>query len=210
MSLIDRYQELWRQGRRAVLRGDVDVQPFGTGCWPLSVALRLDPPTRARFADLAAEAAALVGDAYLFDHHVTVRAVDDGGLALYESALREATAGLGPVRLRFDGVVLTRSNLMACGYPVDDTASRLRARLAEALAARGADGLERGRSRDIWHTTLVGFGGPVADPRGLVEWVTDRLDQPFGTARCDVADLNRWTAAERQQHAIPIFSAPLG
>ncbi|SNT64517.1 hypothetical protein SAMN05421812_11772 [Asanoa hainanensis] len=207
--MSDRYQELWQQGRRAVLRGEVTVQPFGTGCWPLSVALRLDVATRGRFADLAAEAAAFVGDAYLFDHHVTVRAVDDGPPAVYESALAEATAGLGPVRLRFAGVVVTTTNVLACGYPVDETAPRLRSRLAEALAASGADGLERDLRRDIWHTTLVGFTGPVADPRGLVEWATARLNQPFGTARCDFADLNRWTATGRQQHANPIVSARL-
>ncbi|GAA1831856.1 hypothetical protein GCM10009682_58020 [Luedemannella flava] len=217
--MADRYQELWTQGSRAILRGDAVTQdgPLGTGRWPVSIALRLDETTRSTFATLASEAAAVIGDAYHFDHHVTVRAVhpasddtiDEHRMTLYADALREAVAGLGPVRLRFDGLTLAPGNVMACGYPVDDTADRLRARLAESLATRDADGFERGYRRDIWHATLIGFAGPVNDPQQLVDWVARRRREPLATARCDAVELNRWNALADRQVAAPLCRVSL-
>jgi hypothetical protein len=216
---VDRYDELWADARPAVLRRELVVEagPRGRERWPLSVILRLDESTARTFAGLTAELTGLIGAAYAFDHHVTVRALappthgltaGDQRLAGYADALREATMDLGPVRLRFDGLTATALNVLACGYPADDTAEALRYRLAGALAARGLDGFERDVRRTTWHATLLTYGRQPADAHRLAAWIEARRHHRYGVATCATVQVAAWDAADRQI-ALPLATVRL-
>lgn len=171
----------------AILRGAYLPEPLpqsGSPRWGLSLVLLPD----AR----AAEALAAVGDrlrtasanphvAYAADSvHVTVRSLEgwsdrvgDDVVAHHERRIAALVAGRGPLRARFDALMLATSGAIAVG-PADPGLAPLRAAL---LADARVDHRERvpggdgDRVRDSAHASvLVLRPGRRADP-GLVEAV---------------------------------------
>src|SRR5690606_4752874 len=92
----------------------------------------------------------------------------------YVEALHETAAKASPVSLRLVGLTLSPRGVLACGVPADGAAENLRRVLGDALVARQVGEFEAGSRRDMWHSTLVHFTGPIADPPGLVAWVRHR------------------------------------
>jgi hypothetical protein len=119
--------------------------------------------------------------------------LDDATRATF-AALTDELAPLIGAAFRFD-LTLTASGV---------TADLLRDRLAATLAAREIDGFERSRSRDTWHSTLIGFAGPVAHPGALIDFVGTRRTADLGTATCARTEVTGWSATVDQQIAAPI------
>jgi hypothetical protein len=214
-----KFDLLFTQGRDAVLAGTHhrDGPLVEGGRWGLSVVLRPDPATAARLAAVAAGAHALAGPQHWrtgseATSHVTVLPLEpyrhdvpagDPHVARYTSGLKAAAAASRPVRLRFDGLTLTRHSVMACAYPVDDTAETLAANLKDAI------GRNQWSERDIWYANLVHFAAAIYRPQELVDWVAARRRLDLGFARIDDVRLVGWRSDGSLPEPVPLGVAPL-
>ena len=85
--------------------------------------------------------------------------------------------------------------MLATGFPRDATLERLRARLRDALRARGLDGMLDQRYRLVTaHSTLLRFVAPPADPARLAAALAVVRAEPLGTLHVDSLQLvvNDW------------------
>jgi len=221
------FDRLFDLGSDVVLGGthEFDGPPAdGDARWGISVNFRPDPSLSGLTARLSTEALDLVGP----DHwptgnkdavHLTVRALeqhrspvpnDDDATARYAQALRRAVDRCpGSVRFAFTGLTLTPTCVMACVEPLDAAADRFASALAEEL---GPDGwYEMGFNRNIWYASLVHFTGPIADPRGLVEWVRARRlgDLEVNHFAATAVELIRWSYNGRQVLPVGMAVVPL-
>ncbi|MFJ4440425.1 hypothetical protein [Streptomyces sp. NPDC088923] len=140
--------------------------------------------------------------------HFTVRTLenyrsfvpdDDERVMRYRTALRQASARTGSIRLELTGLTLTPASVMLCASPSGPAIERFAACLAEEL---GDDGwFEAGFTRDIWYANLVHLTGLPTDPRALVEWVAARRDLDLGSSVHTSVDLVAWTFGNR--HMVP-------
>jgi 2'-5' RNA ligase len=109
--------------------------------------------------------------------------------------VRAAVEGLPAFDIDFAGITISRGAVLATGFPRDDTLETLRARLREALRARGLDGMLDQRYRLVTaHSTLLRFVRPPADPARLAAALAALRDVPLGTMRVDALQLvvNDW------------------
>ena len=206
----DTFTRLFTLGRAALLTGahQRETRPVdGDARYGLSIVLRSDPAAAARLAQIGAEAAALAGpghwpsgDADLV--HFTVRSLerhrenvadDDPAAARYAAALAKAAGA--PIRLRLTGLTMTPVSVMACAWPCDDAADDFAATLEVAL---GPDGSYETGERDIWYANVLHFAGPVADPAGLIDWVTQRRELDLGEVTMEAAELCQWVPGPRR------------
>ncbi|HEY6740266.1 MAG TPA: hypothetical protein VI076_15590 [Actinopolymorphaceae bacterium] len=220
------YERSWQVGARAVLDGRhlTDTPPRDQGRWGVSFLLRPDAVAVERLAALATRAGALIGPRQCWTHgtdslHVSVRALephratvalDDPRVSAYVRALHETAAKAALVALRLVGLTLSPRGVLACGVPADGAAESLRDLLGAALAARNVDEFESGRTRDMWHSTLVHLTGPVADPRGLVDWVCQRRRVEPGTMHAGDLELVRYRYADKRMRIVTLAMAALG
>jgi hypothetical protein len=170
------------------------------------LVFRAGEPRSVALAALAADAAANAGAHHwrsgdLGRAHLTVRALEpyiaeipEDRRERYLSAAQRAATGLGPVRFVLEGVTLSAGTVMARARPLDGRADDLRQRLDDEL---GDDGwLERhvfSSGRDpIWYCSVLHFAGPIADPRGLVDWAAAQSDVSVGVASFTALDLCTW------------------
>ncbi|MFJ2095025.1 hypothetical protein ACIOEW_38130 [Streptomyces sp. NPDC087901] len=128
---------------------------------------------------------------------------DDERVMRYQTALRQASARVGSIRLELTGLTLTPASVMLCASPSDPTVERLAEYLAEELADDGW--FEAGFNRDIWYSNLVHFTGLPADPWALIEWVSARRNLDLGSSVHTYADLVAWKFNNRH-----MVSATLG
>jgi hypothetical protein len=220
----DKFDRLFERGRGAVLSGQhyQETPPVDGGRWGISVIFRPDTVSMDRLDALTVEALDVAGGSHWptgarETMHVTVRALEAHRLAVpledpavgrYRAALRRAAESASSVRLKFAGLTLTPSGIMACAYPADDAADHFAALLADALGPDGA--FEARFTRDIWYATLVHFTGPVASPSALVDWVAARRDIDLGAAYVQEVELMRWQHRGFQPMRVPLLCLPLG
>ena len=221
------FDRLFDRGSEAVLGGthQFDSPPAdGDARWGISVNFRPDPS----LSDLTARLSTDVLDVAGADHwptgsndaaHLTVRALEqhrspipnnDDAVVRYSRALRRAVDRCpGSVRFAFTGLTLTPTSVMACVEPLDAAADDFAAALGEEL---GPDGwYENEFNRNIWYANLVHFTGPIADPRGLVEWVRARRlgDLEVNHFAASAVELIRWSYNGRQVLPVGIAAIPL-
>ena len=216
----DTFDRLFALGRDALLAGShqCETPPIdGAARYGLSIVLRPDPAAATRLAEVGAEAATLAGGGHWPSGdtdlvHFTVRSLeghreavpaDDPAAKRYEAALRQAARR--PIRLRLTGLTLTPVSVMACAWPCDDAADQFATTLEAAL---GEDcTFENGR--DVWYANVLHFAGPIADPAGLVEWVTRRRTLDLGETTIDTAELCQWVPDPRRPAPRTLATAPL-
>ncbi|MGW4463004.1 hypothetical protein [Micromonospora sp. NPDC004704] len=218
------FDRLFDQGRTAVQTGNHyrDSPPVDGGRWGMSVVLQPDARYAMRLAEVTAAAQLVAGAAHWPTGapdavHLTVRAIqahrsvipaNDPLATRWAAALGRAAAASRPVRLRFQGLTLTPSGVMACAYPADSAADDFAARLAEEL---GEDGwFETGFVRDIWYATLIHFSGPIRHLVDLVDWVAARRDLELGQTIVHEAELVRFRYNGRQPIRVALATAPFG
>ena len=217
----DTFDRLFDLGRAALLAGShqCETPPAdGAARYGLSVVLRPDPAAAARLAEVGAEAAGFAGgghwpsgDADLV--HFTVRSLErhresvpagDPAVRRYGAALDRAARG--KIRLRLAGLTLTPVSVMACAWPCDDAADEFATTLEAAL---GEDGGYENGERDIWYANVLHFAGPIADPAGLVDWVTRRRTLDLGETTVDTVELCQWVPDPRRPAPLVLASTRL-
>ncbi|MFI7152885.1 2'-5' RNA ligase family protein [Nonomuraea sp. NPDC050022] len=194
-------------GRDALLSGRaVHDRPMveGGARWGAAAVLRPAGTVLDRLVELAREASTVAGPGHWahgadclhvtlrsLEHYRSVIRMDDPLRRAWADALREAVAGLPPVRVVLRGVSPHAGGVLACGYPVDDALVTLQKRFAHGLAARGVRDFERGRVRDRWYVSLVHFAEPVSvtTAEEIVGWCDERADLPIGLAELTAAEI---------------------
>lgn len=201
------FDDLFTEGAAALADGSHGIQVVpteGDRRWGVSALLRPDPRAAASLETLACEAAAVAGDGHWLtgaarNSHLTMRALEhprddirdgDPSVTRYAGALQRAAAGVRPLTFDVTGLTLTPLSVMACVLPADDAADRLSAAFTEAL---GPDAwLENGFQRDIWYLNILHFAAPVADPRALIGWVTERRESAPIPLRVTEVEIATW------------------
>jgi 2'-5' RNA ligase len=205
------YDAMWDCAWPAVSRGDVECDlHLAGGLDPrrgMTVIARPDAALAARCAAVQDRLAAAGPRQYRqprADLHMTVLSLftvsEDYAPRLarsseYAAAIRAAVEGLPAFAIDFAGITISRGAVLATGFPRDATLETLRARLREALRARGLDGMLDQRYRLVTaHSTLLRFVATPADPARLAAALEDLRDTPLGTMRVDALQLvvNDW------------------
>jgi hypothetical protein len=212
----ERFEELFEQGRDAVLAGTVpeqDPPAEGDLRWGLTVVVRPEESVARRIEHVTEEAMAVAGDMHwptgaAISSHFTIRTLEcfrtnipDGDIpvARYLAALREASKQVDAFRLKLTGLILTPRSVMLCASPVGGVIERFACALASAL---GDDAwFEAQLHRNIWYSNLVHFTEPPRDPQGLVEWVAARRRMDMGSSLHTHAGLVAWKFNGR--HVVP-------
>jgi 2'-5' RNA ligase len=205
------YDAMWDRAWPDVSRGDVDCdRHLAGGLDPrrgLTLIARPGPALAARFGTVQDALLAADPRQYrqpLADLHMTVLSLftvtEDHGPHLarradYAAAAGAAIDGLPAFDIEFAGITISRGAVLARGFPCDGTLELLRARLRDALRARGLDGsLDRRYRLVTAHSTLLRFIVPPPEPARLAAALAALRDAPLGTMRVDGVQLvvNDW------------------
>lgn len=212
---------LHERGRAAVLAGETtyDVPPGPSSTrWGLSLLLRPDPAAATRLDEASAAVAALAGPHHWRTggrgaSHLTVADVEPwrGGVTAHDPLVRRCAERLAPVatrlppaRLTVTGLLLAPGGVLARAEPADHATSHLRPAVLAALGdAATVDSSYRG---DRWWCSLLHFTGPIANPRGLVDWVDARTDLDLGPFRGELLELVRYEHDGERTVPVPLAS----
>lgn len=204
-ELAARYDEMWDDAEPAIRAGRVTIDPWATrkdADERRGIALIARPlfGVRARLGRLRDELRLLEPGQYCYPRaslHLTVltplsatadHAPHRAHLAAYREAVADALAGERAFRIDVRGVTASREAVLAQGFPRDGTLERIRARLREALAARGVGGgVDRRYRLRTSHLTLMRFAAPLRDPAAFADALTAARGRDFGTL--EVAEL---------------------
>ena len=216
---------MWDRAWPDVSRGDVDCdRHLAGGLDPrrgLTLVARPDAALATRFA--AVQDAVLAADPHqyrqpLSDLHMTVLSLFTvtadyaphlARRADYAAAARAAAADLPAFDIDFEGITISRGAVLAKGFPRDGTLEALRARLRDALRARGLDGTLDQRYRLVTaHSTLLRFIAPPADPARLAAALAGVRAMPLGTMRVDSLQLviNDWYMSSAAVEPVESFT----
>ena len=219
------YDAMWDRAWPDVSRGDVDCdRHLAGGLDPrrgLTLVARPGPALAARFG--ATQDALLAADPHQYrqpvsDLHMTVLSLFTvtadyaphlARRADYAAAARAAAADLPAFDIDFEGITISRGAVLAKGFPRDGTLERLRARLRDALRARGLDGTLDQRYRLVTaHATLLRFIAPPADPARLAAALADVRAMPLGTMRVERLQLvvNDWYMSSAAVEPVETFT----
>ena len=226
-DLHTHYDAMWDRAWPAVAGGDVDCDTHLAGGRDARRGLTLIARPGAALADRFGALQARLADADprqyrqpRADLHVTILSLFTvtadyaphlARRADYAAAVRTAVAGLPAFDIDFDGITISRGAVLARGFPRDGTLERLRARLRDALRARGLDGSLDQRYRLVTaHATLLRFTAPPQDPARLAAALAEVRAMPLGTMHVESLQLvvNDWYMSSAAVEAIESFTLP--
>lgn len=180
------FDRLFESSVGVVLRGghERDEPPAEGGRWPVTIVCVPPQAIRARLDALMREALVHTGPGHFLtgrpdSSHLTVRALEpyrdaaaptDAVTSDWLAALVRAARSTPPLELRLTGVTLTRGGVMAQVEAVGDEPWAFMRRLRDELGSL-AWYEDQWMERNIWYATLVHFGAPILDAKGLVDWV---------------------------------------
>lgn len=195
------YASIGAQGRPALLAGGVPdellAHPERDNRMSVALVLRPAQPVREQIGQALTRLRAAHPELYYYpadDLHITVLDLLAGRPGLvcppelaegYAQAIRQAAAGLPPIRARFAGFTASGSALLVKGYPGPELEA-LRQRVRAALRAQGLPLEERYETRSC-HITAVRFPCPIADPAALVRRLDEMAALSFG--ECTISKL---------------------
>jgi 2'-5' RNA ligase len=219
------YDAMWDRAWPAVSRGDVECDPhLAGGLDPrrgMTLIARPDAALAARLTDVQHRLADADPRQYRqprADLHMTVLSLFTvtadyapqlARRAAYAAAVRAAVRDLPAFDIDFKGITISRGAVLAAGFPRDDTLETLRARLREALRARGLDGMLDQRYRLVTaHSTLLRFVAPPADPTRLAAVLAEVRNEPLGTLRVGSLQLvvNDWFMSSAAVEPIEMYA----
>lgn len=185
-ALQQGYERMWAVavGASDIRTGTVGADPVPTETtlrWGVSVIAKVQPPLDATLAGLAESCRRFCGDNHTFYQrasvHITVRSCEfhradiahnAPAVRHYRTALAEVSRAHAPFEIAYCGVNTNRTGVIVQGYPVTTTLQQLREALHLRLVELGAkSGPEQDGVRRTAHSSIVVFGGAVADPVGL-------------------------------------------
>jgi 2'-5' RNA ligase len=129
----------------------------------------------------------------------------------YQAAVDEALGDARPFDVEFRGVTLAPAAVMARGFPLDNTLERLRARLRDALTARGLGAALDQRYRlETAHATIVRFTAPLGSPARFVATLDAARERAFGTFTVGELELVIGDWYQSSERAEPVATYTLG
>jgi 2'-5' RNA ligase len=228
-ALASHYDAMWQNAFPAIAAGDVayDRYLLNKGCDPrrgLTLVARLDPRVSSRLIALLNKLAGVEPDQYYpleADLHLTVLSLFTvteawkphlAHLDGYRAAVAEALEAARPFAVDTAGLTLSRSAVIAQGFPHDDMLGEIRDRLRGALARRGLDGTLDQRYRLVTaHSTLMRFRTPLRDPQRFAECLAALREEVFGTSVFDTLYLvfNDWYMSSQTLRTLDAYALGL-
>lgn len=206
-DLAERYRALWEESAPLVRAGKAELDPVALDKSRdrrrgVSLLARPDEALATRLAAFGAELGAGEPGLYLTpagDLHVTVLSLFTATadfprylahFGTYEKAVEDALEEARPFDIVLRGVTLSAGAVLVQGFPADDTLQRVRARLREAIQARGRGGdLDQRYRLETAHLTLARFAAPLVDPVRFVDGLAARREVDLGTLHVDRLEL---------------------
>lgn len=221
------YNTMWNSAFAAVAGGAVDHDPH-LAAGPdrrrgLTLIARSDAALRARFAAMLDRLTNAEPQQYRYpvaDMHVTILPLftatehPAGELARlddYRAAVRAALEGTEAFDIDFGGITLSRSAVMARGFPCGPALDTLRDRLRSQLRERGLDGsLDQRYLLVTAHVSLFRFSAPLRDAARFAALLEELRDTPFGTMHVEQVELviNDWYMSSNSLELVEVV--PLG
>ncbi len=128
----------------------------------------------------------------------------------YQAAVEKTLQGIPPFEFQVNGLTVSKSAVLLCGYPRPDYLNVIRNSLRKNLIRSGlAQGLDKRYVLTAAHTTVMRFSSPLINPAGLAEFLLENKQKPFGKFQVDGLDLvkNDWYMA--QQNTTVVYRYPL-
>lgn len=218
------YNTMWNSAFAAVAGGAIDHDPH-LAAGPdrrrgLTLIARPDAALRARFAAMLDRLTNVEPQQYRYpvaDMHVTILplftatehpADELAGLDDYRAAVCAALEGAETFDIDFDGITLSRSALMARGFPRGLALETMRDRLRSQLRERGLDGSLDQRYRLVTaHVSLFRFSAPLRDAARFAALLEELRDTPFGTMHVEQAELviNDWYMSSNSLELVEVM-----
>ncbi|GCE24225.1 hypothetical protein [Dictyobacter kobayashii] len=115
---------------------------------------------------------------------------DDEYIRQYTETLQKVAPHFPPIQIHYRGLTGNQMSVMAQGWPVDETLQRLRTTFhnqiqqEKHLAGPGV--------RDLAHSSLIVFAGPLHDPQGCVSFIEQQRQTDFGRATIKTLELVKY------------------
>jgi len=205
------YATMWESAFDAVAQGDVDCDTrLATGRdlrRGLTLIARPGPALQARFEFLLDRLALCEPQQYRYpvtDMHLTIlplfTAIENPVSELaklndYIYSVRAALDGIEPFDIKFHGITMSRSAVLAQGFPCGPALETLRERLRTQLRDAGLDASLDQRYRLITaHSTLFRFVAPLHHPQHFAAQLRSLRDEPLGCMHVNEVELvvNDW------------------
>src|SRR5699024_8789834 len=200
----------------AVRRGEHETDPLpfhGAPRWGLSLVALPEEPVREQLASRAAALAAASPNPHApyeaADLHVTVPSlegfvdrVDDAVVHRYADRVSHALRGVGAIEIRFEGLFLTASGVVAGGVP-NSSLQHARERLAVDADKHGWElvmGGDAHRIRGTAHASLIIFRSGGHSDDELVDTVTRSRHDPLGSMLVSRLALVTYTVTNTAVH----------
>lgn len=211
---------MWKRGRADIEAGNVDADPVPTATslrWGVSIVAKVALPSAGTLQTLADRCRRLCGENHTFytraNIHVTVRSCDfhrfgvlrnDPFIRAYQTALADVCRRHDALEIAYCGLNANRTGVIVQGYPVTNTLQGLREDLHNRLGELGVRrGPEENGVRRTAHTSVAVFGGAVADPSSLHNWIKSNRETWFGTARITRLILARYDRTAYNVNLVP-------
>jgi 2'-5' RNA ligase len=205
------YATMWDRASGAVAQGDIDcdtrLAAGGDLRRGLTLIARPGPALQARFGFLLDRLALCEPQQYRYpitDMHVTIlplfTAIENplselARLNDYIESVRAALDGIEAFDIKFHGITMSRSAVLAQGFPCGPALETLRERLRTQLREVGLDASLDQRYRLITaHSTLFRFVAPLHHPRHFAAQLGSLRHEPFGCMHVNEVELvvNDW------------------
>lgn len=220
------YERMWAAGASDIRTGTVDADPVPTETtlrWGISVIATVQPPLDAALAGLAESCRRYCGDNHTFyqraNTHITVRSCEfyradiahnDPAVHRYRTALAEVGGEHDPFEIAYCGVNANRTGVIVQGYPVTNTLQQIREALHLRLVEVGAQrGPEHDGVRRTAHSSIMVFGGALADPAGLHGWLTANRETEYGKTWVTQLSLVRYIRTAHDVALVPLAGVAL-
>lgn len=204
--LQSHYDTMWDRAFGAVARGDIDCDTRLTAGRDLRRGLTLiarpGPALRARFEFLLDRLGLSEPQQYRYpeaDMHVTIlplfTAIENPvseltRLSDYVNAVLTALDGIEAFDIKFNGITMSRSAVLAQGFPHGPALETLRERLRTQLRDVGLHASLDQRYRLITaHSTLIRFVAPLHNPQHFVEQLKYLRHEPLGCMQVNEVEL---------------------
>lgn len=218
---------MWKSGHADIKAGNVDADPVPTSTslrWGVSVVAFANPPTVERLTALVDECRPLCGNEHTFydrsNLHLTVRSCEfhrlgvqksDLAVRAYLDIVAEVCRKSSPFEIAYCGLNANRTGIISQGYPLTETLQALRAELHNRLVEQGLNhGPEAEKVRRTAHTSIVVFGGLIADAAELYRWVEANRETWYGVGEITHLSVVKYNRSAHDVELVPFGNFALG
>lgn len=218
------YDAMWYRAFSAASNGDIDCDAHLTaGRDPrrgLTLIARPSQALRARFDCMLDRLASAEPHQYRYpvaDMHMTILSlftVTENPapqllrLTDYCASVRAALDGIEAFEIDFNGITMSRSAVVAQGFPRDPALEILRDRLRAQLSEKGlAASLDQRYRLVTAHTTLFRFVAPLQKARRFTELLDSLRNEPLGCMYVNEVELviNDWYMSSNSVKRVAIM-----